>query len=68
MHLSRNKGLIVYSQYLSRNIIDSYPPATQFASKWDDVIQMLRAKYSGQPRVVVYPYAGIQEQEIPLDG
>ena len=68
LHLSRNKGLIVYSQYLSRNMIDSYPPATQFASKWDDVIQMLRAKYSGQPRVVVYPYAGIQEQGIPLDG
>ena len=26
-HLARNKGLIVYSQYLTRNMIDSYPPA-----------------------------------------
>ncbi len=67
-HLARNKGLIVYSQYLTRNMIDSYPPATQFATKWDDVIQMLRTKYTGQARVVVYPYAGIQELEIPLDG
>ena len=29
---------------------------------------MLREKHKGQPRVVVYPYAGIQEPEIPLDG
>jgi len=68
LHLPRSKGLIVYSQYLTRNMMLSYPPQTRFASKWDEVIQMLRADHKGQPRVVVYPYAGMQEPDIPLDG
>jgi len=66
--LPRGTGLVVYSQYLTRTMIDSYPPATRFAAKWDDVIQILRERHTGQARVVVYPYGGIQEEELPLDG
>ena len=67
-HLARNKGLIVYSQYLTRDMMLNYPPQTRFVSKWDDVIQTLREKYKGQVRVAVYPYAGVQEPDIGLDG
>ena len=66
--LPHGNELIVYSQYLTRNMMLNYPPQTRFASKWDDVIQMLREKHKGQPRVYVYPYAGVQEPDIPLDG
>ncbi len=66
--LPRGTGLVVYSQYATREMINNYPPATRFASKWDDVIQILRERHKGQPRVVVYPYAGVQEQELSLDG
>ena len=62
-HLRRGTSMIVYSQYLTRNMINSYPPQTQFASRWDEVVQMLRERHQGQPKVAVYPYAGMQEQE-----
>ncbi len=66
-HLPRDTGLVVYSTYLTRTMMDNYPPATRFANNWNDVIQILRERHKGQSRVVVYPYGGIQEQEIPLD-
>jgi len=59
--------MIVYSQYLTRNMINSYPPEVRFASRWDEVIQMLRQKYPGQRRVAVYPYAGVQEPDFTPD-
>ena len=65
--LPRGTGLIVYSQYLTRTMMDNYPPATRFAGKWDDVIQILQERHKGPQRVAVYPYGGIQEQELALD-
>ena len=66
--LQHGRGLVVYSQYLTRTMMQNFPPATRFASKWDDVIHILREQYKGQARVVVYPYAGMQEGETSLDG
>ncbi|MGC2108188.1 MAG: lactate racemase domain-containing protein [Candidatus Korobacteraceae bacterium] len=63
----RGTAMIVYSQYLTRNMINGYPPATRFAARWDDVIQMLQERHKGQPKVAVYPYGGMQEQELSLD-
>jgi hypothetical protein len=65
--LPQGTGLIVYSQYLTRTMTNNYPPATRFAAKWDEVIQILRERHKGQARVAVYPYAGLQEEELPLD-
>ncbi len=65
--LRRGTAMIVYSQYLTRNMINSYPPEVRFASRWDDVIQMLREKYPGQRRVAIYPYAGLQEPDFTPD-
>ena len=65
--LPRGTGLVVYSQYLTRSLVNSYPPATQFATKWDEVIRILLARHKGGARVSVYPYGGIQEEESPLD-
>ncbi len=65
--LPRGTGMIVYSQYLTRNMVNSYPPQTRFATNWDDVIQALQARHKGQPKVAVYPYGGLQEQELSLD-
>jgi hypothetical protein len=67
--LPRNTGLIVYSQYLSRRLMNNYSAGTHFASKWEEVIQVLRERQKGDSvRVAVYPYGGIQHQEIELDG
>jgi hypothetical protein len=68
MPLPRNIGLIVYSQYLSRRLRNNYPSATQFADRWEDVIKMLRERHKGDAQVAVYPYGGMQHQEIELDG
>jgi nickel-dependent lactate racemase len=65
--LPRATGLIVYSQYLSRSMMNSYPRDTRFAATWDVVIRLLREKHKGAARVSVYPYGGIQEEELPLD-
>ena len=65
----RNIGLIVYSQYMTRAFMNGFPPATQFASTWEEVVKMLQGRHKGPSvRVAVYPYAGIQHQEIELDG
>jgi nickel-dependent lactate racemase len=66
--LPRGTGLVVYSQYLTRAMMSSYPLATRFASKWDEVIKLLRERHKGQARVAVYPYGGMQEEELSLDG
>ena len=65
--LPRGTAMIVYSQYLTRNMINSYPPQTKFATNWDDVVRMLQERHRNQPRVAVYPYAGMQEQQLTLD-
>ncbi len=68
--MGQNTGLIVYSQYLSQNLKNSYPAATtQFATKWEEVIKMLKERHKGTGvQVAVYPYGGMQHQEIELDG
>jgi hypothetical protein len=66
--LPRNTGLIVYSQYLSRRLMNNYPSATHFASKWEDVIKILQHRHEGDARVAVYPSGGMQHQELELDG
>jgi hypothetical protein len=65
--LPRGTGLIVYSQYLTRMMMNNYPPATRFATKWDEVVRILQERHKGGARVAVYPYGGIQEEELPLD-
>jgi lactate racemase len=59
--------LVIYSQYLTRTMIDSYPTATRFATTWDEVMQILRQRHKDQARVAVYPYGGFQEKELHLD-
>lgn len=68
--MGQNTGLIVYSQYLSQNLRNNYPAATtQFATKWEEVIKMLKERHKGTGvQVAVYPYGGMQHQEIELDG
>ena len=62
-------GLVVYSQYMSRRLMNNYAPGTQFASRWEDVISILKERHPGASvRVAVYPYGGMQHQEIELDG
>jgi hypothetical protein len=59
---------IVYSQYLSRNMKNYYRKGTFFYDKWSDAIAKLKELHPGDPKVAVYPYAGMQHQEIELDG
>ncbi len=67
--LPGNSGLIVYSQYLDRTMMNNYPRAAHFAAKWEEVIRILKERHKGSSvRVAVYPYAGLQHQEIELDG
>jgi nickel-dependent lactate racemase len=66
----QNTGLIVYSQYMNRNLMGSYSPTTtQFATTWEEVVKMLKERHKGASvQVAVYPYAGMQHQMIELDG
>jgi len=67
--LPRNTGLIVYSQYMDRTLMNNYPGGTHFAAKWEDVIRILKQRHPGSSvQVAVYPYGGMQHQEIELDG
>jgi lactate racemase len=64
----QSAGMIIYSQYMDRSLMNSYPTA-QYASKWEEVIKMLKAKHTGTGvKVAVYPYGGFQHQMIELDG
>jgi hypothetical protein len=65
----QDAGLIVYSQYMNRNIMNNYPAGTMFATKWEEAIQFLKERHKGSGiQVAVYPYAGLQHQVIELDG
>jgi nickel-dependent lactate racemase len=67
--MPENSGLIVYSQYMDQNMMNNYSRATHFATKWEDVIKILKERHKGNSvRVAVYPYGGMQHQEIELDG
>jgi len=66
--LPKNTGLIVYSEYMDRQQMNTFPRATAFASTWEEVIRLLEARHKGEARVAVYPYGGMQHQEIELDG
>ncbi len=67
--VSPRHTLIVYSQYMNRTLMNNYASGTIFASSWEEVIKYLREKHKGSAvRVVVYPYAGMQHQELELDG
>jgi len=61
-------NMIVYSQYLTQNMKNNYRTGTFFCDKWPDVIAKLKELHPGDPTVAVYPYAGMQHQEIELDG
>ena len=64
-----NSGLIVYSQYLDQTMKNNYSRATHFVTKWEEVIKILKERHKGSSvRVAVYPYGGMQHQEIELDG
>ena len=65
---ARTANMIVYSQYLTRNMRNMYRTGTFFFDKWEDVVAKLRELHPGDPKVAVYPYAGMQHQEIELDG
>jgi len=60
--------MIVYSQHMLRNLQNNYRKSTFFCAKWSDVIAKLKGLHPGDPKVAVYPYAGMQHQEIELDG
>jgi len=65
----RGSHTIVYSQYMSRMIMNYYEPGTDFCTTWADVVKILRDRHKGSDvKVAVYPYAGMQHQEIELDG
>jgi nickel-dependent lactate racemase len=64
----RQTNLIVYSQYLTRNLKNNYKTGTFFCDRWADVVAKLKELHPGDPKVAVYPYAGMQHQEIELDG
>ena len=64
----KQANMIVYSQYLTRNLRNNYRTGTFFCDKWEDAIAKLKELHPGDPKVAVYPYAGMQHQEIELDG
>jgi len=63
-----NTALIVYSQYTDRTQMNNYPRGTHFCDKWADVIKILQERHKGTVQVAVYPYGGMQHEEIELDG
>jgi nickel-dependent lactate racemase len=66
--MPENSGLIVYSQYLDQNMKNNYSRGTYFVTKWEDAIKVLKERHKGTSvRVAVYPYGGMQHQEIALD-
>jgi hypothetical protein len=65
---AKKVNTIVYSQHLTRNMRNNYRAGTVFCDKWEDVVAKLRELHPGDAKVAVYPYAGMQHQEIELDG
>jgi lactate racemase len=65
----KNTKLIVYSQYADRTFKNNYGRSTVFCDKWPDVLKTLQEWHKGSDvKVAVYPYGGMQHQEIELDG
>jgi hypothetical protein len=62
-----NIAQIVYSQYTDRTQMNFYPRGTQFCNKWADVIRILQERHKGTVQVAVYPYGGLQHEELELD-
>lgn len=65
--LANGVQLIVYSQYLDKTQMLKYPPNTQFAFTWDEVIRQLQTRHKGDVRVAVYPCGAIQHSQTKLD-
>ena len=61
-------GLVVYSQYMDKTQMNTYPKDTLFATKWEEVIKILQERHKGDARVAVYPCGGNQHEQIELDG
>ncbi len=59
--------LVVYSQYLQKRELSSFPAGTKFARKWEDVVSILQSRHRKDSRVAVYPYATLQHAETDLD-
>jgi lactate racemase len=65
----KKTNTIIYSQYLTRNMMNNYKTGTFFCDKWEQVVAKLQELHPGDSnKVAVYPYAGMQHQEIELDG
>ena len=64
----RNSALIVYSQYTNRTQRNSYPPILTSAISGRMSSRSSRTVTRAMQKVAVYPYAGMQHQEIELDG
>ena len=45
---------------MTRNMENDYARGTIFCDNWDDVVANLRKLHPGDPKVAVYPYAGMQ--------
>lgn len=59
--------LIVFSQYMQKRDVNRISAKyVHLAQSWDDVIQLLQRHHRTEARVAVYPYAGMQHQEIDL--
>ena len=65
--LKGNTQVIVYSQYMDKRQMLKFPANTIALSTWEDVVKQLQARYKGDARVAVYPYAAIQHMESKLD-
>ena len=61
-------ALVVYSQYMDKTLMNSFPEGTLFATKWEEVIKILQERHKGDARVAVYPCGGNQHEQIELDG
>jgi lactate racemase len=60
--------IIVYSQYLQKNLEHLFGPGTLFASTWEEVLQALARLHPADSRVAVYPCATLQHPALELDG
>jgi hypothetical protein len=59
--------LIVYSQYLQKQMMNKFPKDTLFAWSWGEVTKLLLARHKADARVAVYPYSTLQHPETGLD-
>jgi hypothetical protein len=48
--------------------MNNYASNTQFCDKWADVMRILQERHKGSVQVAVYPYGGMQHENIELDG